>query len=79
MDNLLNLKNGERCKIIKINIENIALKAQLKNLMIEEGEVVTVKGFNYGKRSIMIEVSKTNFAVDSSVAKQIEVEVLKSE
>lgn len=77
MENLLNIKNGVKCKIIKIDVENIAVKTQLKNLMIEEGEVIIVKGFNYGKQSRMIEISKTNFAIDSSIAKQIQVEVLK--
>ncbi len=68
---LTDLKKGGGFKIIKIDIKEKDLNAQLKNLGFEVGENIKLLNWNFGKKSYLVKVMGVNYAIDKMIAERI--------
>lgn len=71
---LLNVKKNTKYKIKDIKIQNTEIVTLLSNLGINKNENVTVLKSNYLNKTILINISGTNFALDSHLCEGIIVE-----
>ena len=71
---LLNIEKNIEYKIKKINISNDDVVNLLRNLGIYNNEKVIVLKTNYGNKSMLVNVSGINFALDKKVCEGIIVE-----
>ncbi len=72
---LLDVKKGEKVKILKLHSNN-NLKQRLFSLGIIRGAEVEVVDCSISKSTIEVKVGNTLVALRSTEAKQIEVEVI---
>ena len=59
--------------IIRVCVDDCALKNQLKSLGFCEGEKIRKLTSNYGKSSYLVKVVGINYAIDKKVAEKIMV------
>ena len=72
--NLCSVKTEEYYVIKSIEVLDVALNKQLKNLGFLVGEKMKVMKTNYGKTSYLVKVMGVNYAIDKKVAERIFVE-----
>ena len=58
-------------KISRIETQDKALLAQLKNLGFVKNREIEIKSSNYGKKSFMVSVMGINYALDKVVCENI--------
>ena len=68
---LSDAQRNKNYKIDKLKISDKSLNVQMQNLGFVSGENIKLLFYNYGKKSLMVEVMGVKYAVDKVVANDI--------
>ena len=68
---LIDVKKNRNFKILKVKIEDERLAETIKNLGIKPGNYIVLLGSNYRKKSYMISIEGTRYALDKSICENI--------